>query len=111
MKTRIWRMLLSKQGFYTDFEWFTGLSNLPATEGTWTLNQDPNNPNPFLLIEWNRNIQDNTADIDYTNIKPASAANGSYIHYGITNEVQYNAFYDIFSQSQNNHTDIEWHRD
>jgi len=46
-----WRMSLSKQDFYTDFEWFTGLSNLPATEGTWTLNQDPNNPNPFLSIE------------------------------------------------------------
>ena len=24
-----WRMLLSKQGFYQDFEWFTGFSNLP----------------------------------------------------------------------------------
>jgi len=103
-----WRMLLTKQGFYEDFEWYTGFSNLPLTEGTWTLNKDPNDPNPFLFIEWNRNPQQNTADIKYTNIVPGDPANGSYIYYGKTNGDPYNRFYDIFGQEENRAINIEW---
>jgi hypothetical protein len=103
-----WRMLLTKAGFYTDFEWFTGFSNVPATEGNWTLNQDPNDPNPFLLIEWSRNVENGTAEVKYTNIVPGAPANGSYIHYGKTNEVTYNRFFNIFGQEENRLINIEW---
>lgn len=103
-----WRMLITKQGAFEDFEWFTGLSNLPATEGTWTLNKEPNDPVPFLFIEWHRNTQQNTADIKYTNIVPGDSANGSYIFYGKTNDETYNRFYDIFGQEENRMIDIEW---
>ncbi|MFI5237968.1 MAG: hypothetical protein ACHQLA_08520, partial [Ignavibacteriales bacterium] len=51
-----WRMLLSKSGSYTDLEWFTGFSNLLATEGNWTVNNNPELPSPFLSIEWERNV-------------------------------------------------------
>lgn len=106
-----WRMLLTKDGFYEDFEWYTGFSNLPLTEGTWTLNKDPDNPAPFIFIEWDRNAQENTANIKYTNITPGVPESGSYIFYGITNDLPYNAFYDIFGQQQNNLIEIEWNRD
>jgi len=103
-----WKMLLSKSGAYTDFEWYTGFSNLPATEGTWTLNKDPNIPTPFLYIEWNRNITEGTADVKYTNIVPANPENGSYIHYGKTNEIPHNRFYQIFGAAENRMIDIKW---
>jgi hypothetical protein len=103
-----WRMLLTKQGFYEDFEWYAGFSNLPLTEGNWTLNKDPNDPVPFLYITWHRNAQQNTADIKYTNIIPQDPGNGSYIFYGITNDNPYNRFYDIFGQEENRIIDIEW---
>ncbi len=103
-----WRMLLTQVGAYTDFEWFTGFSNLPATEGTWTLNKDPNTPTPFLYIEWHRNTQEATADVKYTNIVPNATENGSYIHYGKTNEVPYNRFYQIFGSAENRMIDIKW---
>lgn len=76
-----WKMLISKQGAYTDFEWYTGVSNLVATEGTWQLNMDPNTspPTPFLDIEWHRNPQAGSADVKYTNIIPGNAGNGDYI--------------------------------
>jgi hypothetical protein len=98
-----WRMLLSKEGAYSDFEWFTGLSNLQATEGTWTLNKDPENKTAFLSIVWHRNLQDSTADIKYTDVQ----TNG-YIFYGKTTEFPYNAFYQIFYAETNNETDIKW---
>lgn len=103
-----WRMLLTKEGAYTDFEWFTGFSNLPATEGTWTLNKDPNLPSPFLYIEWHRNTQEGTADIKYTNIVPEVPENGSYIFYGKTNEIPYNRFYDIFGAENNYLINNKW---
>jgi hypothetical protein len=103
-----WKMLLSKSGYYTDFEWFTGLSNLPATEGTWTLNKEPESPSPFLSIEWNRNPQEATADVKYTLISPSLPQDGSFIHYGKTNEVPLNRFYQIFKAEDNNLIEIKW---
>jgi len=103
-----WKMLLTKTGEYTDFEWFTGFSNLPITEGTWTLNKDPNMPSGFLAIEWKRNPQDGTADVKYTLLSPSLPQDGSYIHYGKTNEVPLNRFYQIFKAETNSMIDIKW---
>lgn len=103
-----WKMLLTKEGAYTDFEWFTGFSNLPATEGNWTLNKDPNSPSPFLYIEWKRNTTEGTADVKYTSIASGSLQNGSYIHYGRTNEIPHNRFYQIYGAEENRMIDIKW---
>ncbi|MFI5237465.1 MAG: hypothetical protein ACHQLA_05985 [Ignavibacteriales bacterium] len=103
-----WRMLLSKDGFYTDFEWFTGFSNLPGTEGTWTLNRDPDMPTPFLHIVWYRSSSGQTANITYTDITPGVPQNGSYIFYGKTDELMFNRFYQIFGAEDNHMVDIRW---
>jgi hypothetical protein len=103
-----WEMFISKQGVYQNFLWFSGFSNLPLTEGTWTLNKNPNEPVPFMGIEWHRNLQQSTADIKYTNIVPGGAENGGYISYGSTTGGEYDRFYDIFNKGLDNHTDIEW---
>jgi hypothetical protein len=103
-----WKMLLSKSGSYTDLEWFTGFSNLSATEGNWIVNNNPDLPSPFLSIEWKRNIQEETADIKYTLVSPTIQHNGSYIFYGKTNEVPLNRFYQIFNSENSNLIDIKW---
>jgi len=103
-----WEMYISKEGGYTDFLWFSGVSNLPLTEGTWTLNHDPNDPTPYIGVEWHRDLSVGTADIKYTNIVPGGSENGGYIFYGITTDTPYDAFYDIYNKGQDNHTDIEW---
>jgi len=103
-----WKMLISKSGSYTDLEWFTGFSNLLATEGTWIVNNNPDLPSPFLSIEWERNVQEETADIKYTIISPTVQHNGSYIFYGKTNEVPLNRFYQIFNSENSKLIDIKW---
>jgi hypothetical protein len=103
-----WKMLLTKQGEYTDFEWFTGFSDLSATSGNWTLNNEPNSPVPFLYIVWHRNTTEGTADIKYTKINSTLPGNESYIFYGKTNEVLHNRFYQIFSAEDNRMVDIKW---
>jgi len=103
-----WRMLLTKQGFYENFEWYTGFSNQLHTEGNWTMNKNPDDPVSFLYITWHRNIEQNTADIKYTNIVPQAPENGSYIFYGKTTGNQYDRFYDIYGQVENRLINIEW---
>jgi len=104
-----WNMFVSKEGFYTDFSWFSGVSNLVATQGTWTLNKSPDDPTPFVGIEWHRNPVDETGDIKYTNIVPEDPENGGYIFHGIVDEV-FDAFYEIYNKGQDNLTNIEWSR-
>ncbi|KPL16217.1 MAG: hypothetical protein AMJ92_13060, partial [candidate division Zixibacteria bacterium SM23_81] len=90
--------------------WYYGDADLFLTEGTWILNKDPEEPEPFVGIEWHRKVQDTTADIKYTNIVPDGPENGGYIFYGITNDTPYDAFYDIYNKGYDNLTNIEWNR-
>ena len=103
-----WEMYISKQEHYEDFLWYTGEADLFLTEGTWTLNKDPDDPTPFVGIVWHCDVQDSTADIKYTNIVPGGPENGGYIFYGTTTDTLYDAFYDIYNKGYENHTDIEW---
>lgn len=105
-----WDMYISKEGEYTDFLWYSGLSNFEVTEGTWTLNKNPGEPVEFIGIDWQRNLQDSTADIKYENIEANSPENGGYIFYGTSTDTLYNAFYEIFNKGKNNITQIQWDR-
>ena len=94
----LWEMYISKTDHFTDFLWFSGQSDLFATEGTWTINHQPGNP------------EDSTANIKYTNIIPNHDENGGYIYYGIQNDSLYDAFYNIYNKGKDNLTSIQWNR-
>jgi hypothetical protein len=103
-----WEMYISKGSQFTDFLWFSGQSDLAVTEGTWTIFHEPNNPSPWIGIQWHRNPVDGTADIKYTNIEPNSNENGGYIYYGTNSDGIYNAFYEIYNKGKDNTTSIKW---
>lgn len=105
-----WEMYISKEDAFTDFLWYSGVSDIEATEGSWTIYDNPDDAEPLIRIDWHRNPDEGTADITYTNIIPGDAENGGYISYGITGNVPYDAFYDIYNKGDDNHTNIEWHR-
>ena len=109
-----WEMYISKYEdtvvVFEDFLWYFGEADLFLTEGTWTLNKDPEDPTPFVGIEWHRNLGDDPADIKYTNIVPDGPENGGYIFYGTTTDTTYDAFYHIYNKGYDNLTEIEWNR-
>ncbi len=107
-----WDMYVSKTGIgsFTDFHWYFGESNLNNTGGEWTLHKNPTEPTPFVGIVWNRNIEEQVFDITYTNIVPGGPENGGYISYGVTNDEDYNAFYNIYNKGQDNLVEIKWNR-
>lgn len=103
-----WDMYISKQGGYTDFLWYYGESNLPATEGFWILKDNPTNHSDLIQIDWERDLAEGTYSIKYTNIVPGGPENGGYISHGGTTEEPYNRFYEIHNKSANTYTYIEW---
>lgn len=103
-----WEMYISKQGAYSDYLWYYGSHNLPATEGAWTVNRDPNQSNPFLSIEWHRDVADSTGDLKYTYVVPVDADSGGYIFFGSDIDSTYDRFYHLYNKAQDNLAEIEW---
>jgi hypothetical protein len=109
-----WSMYISKSDVYTDFLWFTGISATDNKSGTWTLNKDPESivkdemdTIPFIEINWSVD-DDGTAEIKYTNIEENAANFGNYIHYGRTDDIDLDAFYDIYKSWEDNLISIKW---
>lgn len=105
-----WEMYISKNNAYSDVLWYWGFSNGANTEGEWHLNANPQNLEEVIAIEWNKNFATGEANIKYTNVEAGDEEEGGYIIYGIANEEDYNAFYDIYSASMDNLLEIQWHR-
>jgi hypothetical protein len=105
-----WDMYITKDGFYKDYHWYTGLSAISGLEGNWTLNESPTVPSPLLGIDWHRNTSTGASDIKYTNVKPGGPENGGYIYYAVTPGAELDAIYDIYNKGQDNLTNIQWNR-
>ena len=105
-----WEMYITKSAHFENFLWYSGESDIFATEGSWTINHEPNNPTPWIGIEWSRNLEDSTGNIKYTNIISGGSENGGYIFFGTTKDPIYDTFYEIFNKGENNITSIKWNR-
>lgn len=102
-----WEMYVSKEDDFQDVLWFTGLTDGDGNHGTWVIQRNPDNPEPYVAIDWTKN-SDGTANISYTNVIPGAAENGGFIEFG-TSTGTYNRFYNIYNKGQDNMTYIEWH--
>jgi len=96
-----WTMKLSQSGGFQDFVWFTGVSKLDASSGSWVLYKSPVENTPLVNIDWSKDAN-GIVNAKYTNVLPNSIDNGSYISYGAINEGSYNTFYDVFVKKENN---------
>jgi hypothetical protein len=105
-----WDMYVTKPGEYLDFNWFSGVSALDGSNGSWTLRKEPSNATEYLEIDWTHDKQTNTGTALYTNVLDGDPENGSYIYYGATMDELYDAFYDVYSISKDQLLEIEWNR-
>lgn len=102
-----WEMYITKDGFFEDFLWYTGVMQSDGSSVTWVLYESPSEPNEFLQIVWNETTN-TTGNITFTNIRPGDVENGGYIKYGNDSETDLNAYYLIYNKGQENLTEIEW---
>jgi len=102
----VWEMRVTAGAQYADFLWYYGKSAINGSGGYWILQENPQNPNPLLQIDWHH-PSEGLADISYTNVKPGGPENGGYIFYG-TALTGFDRFYDIYNKGLDNLTEIEW---
>jgi len=102
-----WDMYITKDGFYEDFPWYSGVSNLPATEGAWTIKKSPDDPSDWIVIDWSREVSNATWQVRYMNIQAGDDNEGGFIEYGIIDDDTYDAFYDIYNAAEENHVEID----
>ena len=101
-------MYISKENVFEDFLWYSGTHNLLRTAGQWILNGSSENPVSYLQIDWTRSATDDTGNIKYEIINDGDDNFESYIHYGRTNDVPFDRFYDIYLSQIQNLVEIEW---
>lgn len=104
-----WEMYITIAGASDRFLWFSGSSDLGATNGIWELNYNIEDPTNYLDIEWNYNHTDSTGDIRYTVVETDNEQFGSYIEYGLTDN-NFDAYYEISLVKEDKLTEIEWSR-
>jgi hypothetical protein len=104
-----WDMYIAQVDGFARIHWYTGITANDDSYARWTLNYLPENPTPFLQIDFQRG-ENGVEAIRYTNIIPADAENGSYIEYregtGVADE--FDRAYDVFKAEINNLLEINW---
>ncbi len=91
-----WEMYVSKEGEFTDFKWYTGVSQIDRSGGSWVLYEDPTAPKAIFTITWGRDSSASTAFLKYLNTKEG-INNGEYIQYAkIANTNGYDAQFSIY---------------
>lgn len=105
-----WEMSVSQKGGFSKVLFYSGVVSTDGKRGSWTLNYQPNNPTPYLSMEYNRDDVTGLATIRYTNIIPGSADKGDYIEYreDANSGVEFNRAYDVYRVAEDNLLEIKW---
>jgi hypothetical protein len=105
-----WDMYISRANGFQDVLWYTGITS--ATEGNWTINHQPNNPQALLKIKHLKDNGSGQASLRYTNIIPNDPNNGNYVEYrkDETGAADFNRAFDLYQQQQNHLIEIQWNQ-
>ena len=108
-----WDMYIEQVGGFSKVHWFSGVIATDGSKGRWTLNHRPNNPSPYLAIEYSEDKNSGIGSLRYTNIDVSSSDKGDYIEYREYDgpEVQYNRAYDVYRANKDNLLEIQWNEE
>ena len=106
-----WKMSLSEEGGFQNFQWFEGIVALDFTSAQFALNQNPNNPSPAIEITYEGaldlpNPLNSEVNLRYTNVDPGSETLGRYLEYRSDPENPFAKAYDIKGNDES--IEIQW---
>ena len=105
-----WKMVVSQQGGFQDFVWYTGVSKKDGTSGTWSLNKSATDKVGYIDIAWSKNEGAGTAETKFTYSEPNQAGTGNYILWKQTADAEFNGHYDIYDKGKLELTQIMWNK-
>ena len=110
-----WDMHISQVGGFSKVHWYTGILSANGSIGkaTWTLNYLPENPTPYLQIDYEGDETTGEGTLRYTNIIPGHVDNGDYIQFQAfpNTRPEYNRAYDVYRNAEDNLLEIEWNEE
>ena len=100
-----WKMNANELGGFTNFEWYSGVTEIDNSSGSFTINANPTYPHPQFGINF-----DKTSGVDailrFTNMIPNDPGNGDYIEYETRSNEEYNRIFEL--NTSNDHIEINW---
>ena len=106
-----WDMYISKTGGFQNVHWYTGITANDKSYAHWTLNFDPEDPKPFIKIDYEKDLNTGLGTIRYTNIIPSVPQNSGYIEYREGDGAATDGFdraYDVYKSEIDNLLEINW---
>ncbi len=105
-----WDMYISQSGGFSRVHWYSGITANDQSYARWALNFDPNNPRPFIDIDYRRDNGNGAAAIRYTNAIPGVPENGGFIEYreGAGAADGFDRAYDVYKAEIDNLLEINW---
>jgi hypothetical protein len=102
-----WTMTVSQVGGFSDFVWYTGVTASGNTEGSFILNRNPANPEPYLRMDYQDGLLPEDGTLRFTNVIPTDPANGHYLEYRVDAAAEFNRAFDV-QGPPNNFLEIRW---
>lgn len=96
-----WVMTASEVGGFPDFVWYTGVMATDLSSASFTLNRNPENPQPYVRFDIENDVANETFGLLFTNVIPNDPNNGTYIEYKIVNDEIYNREYNVLIAPDN----------
>jgi hypothetical protein len=108
-----WDMSISQVGGFSKVHWYTGVISVDGSKGSWTVNYLPENPTPYLRIDYQGDEATGEGSIRYTNIIPGHVDMGDYIEYREfpSSRPEHNRAYDVYRIAEDNLLEIEWNEE
>lgn len=102
-----WIMNASQVGGFTNFVWYTGITATDNTEGHFTLNRHPANPEPYLRMDYAAGLSPEDGTLRFTNVIPTHPENGHYLEYRTDSTADFNRAFDL-QRSNGDFLEIRW---
>lgn len=110
-----WRMLLSEEGGFQDFEWYTGLVATDFSSARFVVYHQPLDPQPLFNINFDKDLTFSDPDdfdlkLRYTTIDPNSEGIGGYVEFRTQPEDDLNRVFEVKGGPGRPEisTEIEW---
>jgi hypothetical protein len=95
----VWTMVVNVTGDSNKFTWYEGIVSRDHSSGLFTLNENPQNPNPYMSISFAKKEDNNDVTIRFSNIKANDPGIGDYIEWRTENGNEYDRAYDVFNKN------------
>lgn len=93
-----WTMTVTEKGTSNSFVWYEGIVSRTNTTGMFTINKDPQNPQPYMSIEFSKKVASNDVTIRFSNVLANDPGQGDYIEWRTENANELDRIYHVFTK-------------